>query len=427
MRRLSRPLTVALGLAAAVALMAVVLFVAATLTYTPPSLTGAVQALLVRTGAREVKVGAVSITPVRSMHIDSVTAVLPDPAMGATTVRVARIDMTFSPVELLRRGRRLRTAADAVLWKKGMAALPKLEQLIYALGDAGIGKVVDAVDVVGIDVSCDGGTAGPARAGGGRLSYVFSGDGGFGETTIDTVVVHRQHAITGVQAAFRIDGDAVDIDSLYGRYAGGLLRSRAAVRLRERMLDTLSCDLTALDAGEWHRTVGGEAGSLGGAVDVRVRFGRSRLVADSLTGTIRIASSDLTADGTPLQQTLATLFGTDDMTSFSFERVSANMTLSAGQLDVREAEAVGRPLSFATHGWVRFDGTLRQSLTGSLDRATVEELSPLVRHVLIRAPNGERRFVCEVTGAFARPVISLEKGMMKRAVERAIEELMIDD
>ncbi len=425
MPRFSKPAIFAIVLIAAAAVVAAVAVVAGNLSFAPPSLTRTVQSFLTRTGARAASVGSVSIVPLRRMSIDSLCATLPDPAGGTVTVRVGRIDIGYSPVRLFRKGRRLRAAAEAVLERKGMTALTKLEKLLYALSAAGLEDVIDAVDARGIDLHSEAGAVGPLRVCGGSLWYVSAERAG--KTAVDTLRVGRRHTLHDVHSVFRLVNDMLDIDSLTGRYAGGHLRGHGVVRLRRRMLDTVTCELSALDAGVWHETVVAGKGILTGDVDVRARFGRSRLVLDSLDGAITVASSGLTAADTPLQKTLATLFGTDAMRRFSFERVGAEMRLAGGRLDVLTAEAAGSPLSFATQGWVRFDGSLSQRLTGSIDRATVDDLSPLVRHVLIRAPNGERRFVCQVTGAFARPVVSLEKGMMKRAVERAIEELIIDN
>ncbi|MBD3242171.1 MAG: hypothetical protein GF331_16385 [Chitinivibrionales bacterium] len=427
MPKLPKVAVVAVVIAAAGAVIVTGLLIAGNASYTSSSLARAVHSILVRTGAQAVSTGPVSITPLSGLRVDSVTASLVHPRGDTTVVRVGRVTVAYSPLGVLLKGGRLRAAAEAVLQEKGMAPLPKLERLLCALGDAGLLDVVHRVDGADIRLLHDSGAGGTLRAEGGRLSCVTSGGALRGHGTADSLVVHGRHAVTDVRMSLRLADSTLVVESLDGRYAGGVLDAHIAMRPRERMLDSMECDLVGIDAGVWHRTVTAGDGSLGGAVDVQLRLGRSPLILDSLAGTISLSSSDLTATETPLQKTLASLFGSDDMQRFAFTRVTVDMALAEGRLDVRHAEALGLPLSFATHGWVRYDGTLSQRLTGSLDRSTVEGLSPLVRHVLIRAPEGQRRFVCEVSGAFARPVVSLEKGMMKRAVERAIEELMIDD
>jgi len=98
------------------------------------------------------------------------------------------------------------------------------------------------------------------------------------------------------------------------------------------------------------------------------------------------------------------------------------VVLRPGGVQVQRLAGYGPALSFASSGWVGFDGSLRQQAQGKLGAVVVRGLDPVVRHSLLPGPGGSGRFACVVKGTLSQPVVTLDQRMIERAVEGMFEQ-----
>jgi hypothetical protein len=164
-----------------------------------------------------------------------------------------------------------------------------------------------------------------------------------------------------------------------------------------------------------------------GAVDGRlfgsIVLGPCPLTPGDFVGKGAITLKDVRISDLPLQKSLFVALILPEMSKISFSSITTNIALTSEKIFNTKTIGTGEPLSFTTQGWITIPGSLSQQATCSFSSHFSNKMPPFVRNSLDVAPEGGRSFSVGVRGTFYDPDVKLDRALINRAVNNAMQEV----
>jgi hypothetical protein len=292
---------------------------------------------------------------------------------------------------------------------RSAAALRPVKRIaLRGAGIAFIGKGTLGAAVSGADVAL-------GRAGGRALS---------GSVSAKEAVIQGLAKVENFNVKLSVDGERLEFADGAGTVFGGKLRMGISVDTRQSKILSGEASVAGLDLEKFCAGTGFSPGSLAGRVDMNARLeGGSPLHLDSVKAEGSASVTNLTAADLALQKAPIVTQFSRDLRLLRFSMVSGGFAAAGGKLHFKEIIGAGDVLKFRSAGWVGFDGRISQDFDGEFSGDFAAGLPKLVRNSLEKTESGGGRFKCNISGAFHKPRIEVDKGVYNRAIGGFFKDL----
>jgi hypothetical protein len=219
------------------------------------------------------------------------------------------------------------------------------------------------------------------------------------------------------------DGKTAAISSCEGRLFDGAIGASGRIDLRTFALDSACVSLSGIDCALANAAFKGDG-------LVRGRLSARQTIVGSLSAPQQLRSlGPVTIDraviaGLAFQKPLIMAVLLPGLDTLRFSKVNSTCSFSAQRMDIGGLTGDGANLDINASGWVDWRNRCDLRLTGIFTKEYSDRFNEIARESLVPAADGGRSFKCRLRGRLDDPKIEIDREIISRTVQNAVEGLM---
>jgi len=374
-----------------------------------PALRSALIAALEKNLACHASIHDLRLMPPAAVSISDLVIIRPAGAC-TLTARIPDAAVRFRPGPLLRLA--LIVVSPRARKSQGISIPP--DSLLGALRSAVLSHAVCAA-VCGRDTAAACLDANlRARAGPGPFSCTIN---------VGRLCIGPALHIEKCRALLAVDGSTARIASSEGRLFGGTVAAAGGIDLRTFVLDSAWVSLSGIDCEPANAAFKGDG-------LVRGRLSARQTITGTLSAPRQLrCSGPVTIDraviaGLAFQKPLIMAVLLPGLDTLRFSKVNSTCSFSARRMDVGGLAADGADLDINASGWVDWRDRCDLRLIGTFTKEYSDRFNEIARKSLAPAAEGGRAFKCRLRGTLDDPKIEIDREIISRTVQNAVESLM---
>jgi hypothetical protein len=225
------------------------------------------------------------------------------------------------------------------------------------------------------------------------------------------------------RALVAFDGSTARLSSGEGRLFGGTITATGRIDLRTFAMDSACVSVFGIDCALANEAFKGDG-------LVRGRLFARQTIAGSLSAPQQLHSAGpITIDraviaGLAFQKPLVMAVLLPGLDTLRFSKVNSTCSFSARRMDIGALAGDGEDLDINASGWVDWRNRCDLRLIGIFTKEYSDRFNEIARESLVPADNGGRSFKCRLRGRLDDPKIEIDREIISRTVQNAVESLM---
>jgi hypothetical protein len=235
----------------------------------------------------------------------------------------------------------------------------------------------------------------------------------------------KKHALEASHMQMNIffDGPLCSIRKMKGKIFNGKISGECNLNLKKNMITGGKIHLKNMLLEKVYTSKKNEDGTLSGRSDFSMTFDPGIAELRSLQGKGTFKMKDVSMDKLPALRKFVRITDLPSLFHLRFRKLEGDFYIKKGTITSKSITGEGKPVSIEASGWLkRNKGQYNYKVKGIFDPEYKDSISSIFWNALVPEEKGRRSFYCTVYGDDKSLSISLEKRVMRRAINNAFKD-----
>lgn len=234
---------------------------------------------------------------------------------------------------------------------------------------------------------------------------------------------NTQVKVLQMRSKVSIDSSLCTVDRITGKVFNGTMKGALTLDLPKNRIVSGNIGLKDIYLEKMYRSRRDETGTMSGRCNFSMVLDPGVADLGALEGRGTFAMRDVSMNELPALKKFVRLTDLTSLFHLTFKKLQGDFVIKDGKVTSDTITGEGKPISVNASGWFKQEkGKYNYKVKGLFDAEYKDSIPRIVWNALVPEEKGRRSFFCTVYGDEKSLSVSLEKRVMRRAINNAFEE-----
>lgn len=229
--------------------------------------------------------------------------------------------------------------------------------------------------------------------------------------------------IVKMRVKMAIDSSQCTVSRIEGNVFNGKMKGAVTLDLQNNRINSGNIELKNIYLERIYRSGKDEKGSMFGRCDMSMKLDPGVADFNMLQGSGTFKMRNVSMNELPALKKFVRLTGLTSLFHLTFRHLQGDFIIRGDRVTSDRIKGEGKPISVSASGWFRQKkGKYNYKVKGVFDAEYKDSIPKIVWNALVPEEKDQRSFFCTVFGDDKSLNISLEKRVMRRAVNNAFKD-----